>query len=317
MKLSIIIPVYNSMIYLDRCLESCLCQDLLSSEYEIIAIDDGSTDDSLQILERYSDQYENVHCFSQPNGKQGAARNKGMEFAKGEYIWFVDSDDWIEENCLGRILENSEGADLCCMNAYFIVRDGQTSVCRREYLKTMNYDTRYSCFFGVEVPTYLFKRSFLQSNCISFLSGVYIEDNEYIPRCIYSCRSIQVIKDCIYYHLEREGSTMGSVNSVKCMSMLEVSRNLIKFIEKQSLSEEWISFFNRYIMSTMNLLLWDWKYLPKVDRKIVINSFAKEYYEVISYLKVFGKIGMLLKLNLIHKSPRFLRLVLLLESLLK
>lgn len=305
------------MKYLDRCLKSCLCQDLLSSEYEIIAIDDGSTDDSLQILEQYSSQYENVHCFSQQNGKQGSARNKGVEFAKGEYIWFVDSDDWIEENCLSRILGKCDGKDIYCMNAYFIVKENQTSICRRVYWETISYDTRYFHFFGVEVPTYLFRRAFLQSNHLSFLSGVYIEDNEYIPRVIYSCRSIQIIKDCVYYHLERVDSTMGAVSSVKCMSMLEVSRSLIKFVEKQSLSEEWISFFNRYIMSTMNLFLWDWKYLPRVDREMIINSFTKDYSDVILYLRIFGNLGILLKLKLIRLFPESLRLLLLLESYLR
>mgnify|MGYP000597869244 CR=1 FL=1 len=103
-KLSIIIPVYNGEEYIDRCLQSCLRQDIPADSYEIIVVDDGSTDSSNVILSRYAMEHANVVVLTQSNKKQGAARNYGLSKAQGEYIWFVDSDDWIEANCLGRLL---------------------------------------------------------------------------------------------------------------------------------------------------------------------------------------------------------------------
>ena len=103
-KLSIIIPVYNGEEYIDRCLQSCLRQDIPADSYEIVVVDDGSTDSSNVILSRYAMEHANVVVLTQSNKKQGAARNYGLSKAQGEYIWFVDSDDWIEANCLGRLL---------------------------------------------------------------------------------------------------------------------------------------------------------------------------------------------------------------------
>ena len=111
-KLSIIIPVYNTEAYLRRCLDSCLHQDLPMDQYEIIAVNDGSTDRSLEILKDYERQYTNIHVYSQENKRQGAARNYGLTKASGEYIWFVDADDWIANNCLRKLSLSLDGIDI-------------------------------------------------------------------------------------------------------------------------------------------------------------------------------------------------------------
>ena len=98
--LSIIIPVYNVEKYLAECLDSCLEQDIPHDDYEIICVNDGSTDGSAEILERYAREHSNVRVITQPNGGISAARNTGLDAAVGEYIWFVDSDDFIRKNCL-------------------------------------------------------------------------------------------------------------------------------------------------------------------------------------------------------------------------
>lgn len=95
-KLSIIIPVYNVELYIEKCLQSCLSQDIPYDEYEIIVVNDGSPDGSLAIAESIAKTTTNMTIISQKNGGLSAARNTGMSVAKGEYIWFVDSDDWIE-----------------------------------------------------------------------------------------------------------------------------------------------------------------------------------------------------------------------------
>ena len=98
MKISLIIPVYNVEQYLEKCLLSCLDQDLPQSDYEIIVVNDGSPDGSLAIAERIAATATNITVVSQENGGLSAARNTGLEIAKGKYVWFIDSDDTIKKN---------------------------------------------------------------------------------------------------------------------------------------------------------------------------------------------------------------------------
>ena len=95
MKLSIIIPVYNVEKWLERCVRSVENQDLPSSEYEVILVNDGSKDNSGQIASKLSEEYDNIVVINKNNGGQSSARNEGMRIARGEYFMFVDSDDYI------------------------------------------------------------------------------------------------------------------------------------------------------------------------------------------------------------------------------
>lgn len=100
MKLSIIIPVYNSEKYITCCLESLLVQEMSANEYEIIIVNDGSTDSGGLIARDYTERHSNIHLFNQKNKGVGTARNKGIELAKGDYIYFIDPDDYIAINVL-------------------------------------------------------------------------------------------------------------------------------------------------------------------------------------------------------------------------
>ncbi len=104
MLISIIVPVYNTEAFLERCLQSLLRQGLAEDEFEIILVNDGSTDGSLQICEKYSKIHDNIRIISQANGGIGAARNTGMSLARGEYVCFVDSDDDLSENGLSEMI---------------------------------------------------------------------------------------------------------------------------------------------------------------------------------------------------------------------
>ena len=103
MKLSIVIPVYNVEKYVSECLDSCLEQNVDITDYEIIIVNDGSTDNSANLINLYAKQ-SNIIIINQENLGLSAARNAGIKIAKGEYIWIVDSDDWIEPGILIRIL---------------------------------------------------------------------------------------------------------------------------------------------------------------------------------------------------------------------
>jgi glycosyltransferase involved in cell wall biosynthesis len=112
MKLSIVIPVYNSSNYLDDCLGSLLDQDLNKDKYEIICVNDGSTDNSLDILKLYAEKHQNIKVINQENKGHSTARNVGLKAAKGKYVWFVDSDDFIDGNSLSTIISYMEKNDI-------------------------------------------------------------------------------------------------------------------------------------------------------------------------------------------------------------
>ena len=100
MFLSIITPVYNTAKYLPACLDSLLDQGIPYEEYEVILINDGSTDHSAEILDRYANEYPNLRVIHKENSGVSATRNIALDMAQGEYIWFIDSDDFIEKNVL-------------------------------------------------------------------------------------------------------------------------------------------------------------------------------------------------------------------------
>jgi glycosyltransferase involved in cell wall biosynthesis len=111
-KLSIILPIYNTDSYLVRCLDSVFHQDVSEEDYELIAINDGSTDNSLAILKDYKNKYKNLVLIDQKNAGDSEARNRGLEIARGTYLTFLDSDDAIEHFSLGTILNKAEKEDL-------------------------------------------------------------------------------------------------------------------------------------------------------------------------------------------------------------
>ena len=112
LQLSIVVPVYNSAPYLEDCVRSLLDQDLQASEYEILLINDGSTDDSLRIAEQLCTRSPNLKIITQENRGIGAARNVGLDRSAGEFLWFVDSDDAIARDCLGTLLGKLRGHHL-------------------------------------------------------------------------------------------------------------------------------------------------------------------------------------------------------------
>ncbi|MGL4253948.1 MAG: glycosyltransferase, partial [Fusobacteriaceae bacterium] len=110
--LSVVVPMYNVEEYILRCLESLQKQDIPEEQYEIILIDDGSRDRTVEYAKEFSQNHKNIRIISQKNGGASVARNRGIDEARGKYIWFVDADDYVLENRFGILLEKAIGNDL-------------------------------------------------------------------------------------------------------------------------------------------------------------------------------------------------------------
>lgn len=208
--LSIIIPVYNVEQYVEKCIQSVLSQNFSSEQYEIIIINDGSTDNSLNIVDPYGDQYTNIKVITQENQGLSGARNTGLLHAGGKYVWFVDSDDWIAEKCLKEIITYMEDLELDLLLLNKIHVDEQNKI-----LFQTNYESS-SILSGIEmyndlglswnVCRYILKRKLLQDNAISFLSGILFEDGIYLDMVFYYAQRVGIFKQPVYYYLQRTGS---------------------------------------------------------------------------------------------------------------
>lgn len=242
MFISIIVPAYNVELYIDRCIESICNQSFPKELYEIIIVNDGSTDNTLKRINDLVSKYNshNIILIDKTNGGLSSARNAGMAQAKGKYVWFVDSDDYIADNSIENICEDIHKyneLDVLAFNMEYIYDDGSTDGNNRR-LPAGKYITGSELFLsdfrypysGVQFAIY--KRSYLQSLEIQFKEGILFEDILYTtlllasnPRCIFI--------DKIYYHYYiRSGSITNSKSSVKkCLDCLVVADELYKHIK--------------------------------------------------------------------------------------
>jgi len=220
---SIIIPVYNVQEYLGTCLDSIVCQTY--QELEIIAVNDGSTDNSLAILEDYTQKEPRLRVLHQENQGLSAARNKGLNEAKGEHIIFVDSDDYIAADLVELCVTSfqQKGVDVLVYN-HGVFKDGQNEIQPRvkaiqpglrtntEYLKeviNLKTDT------WNPVWLYAFKLDFLNHHRLRFYKGVYHEDILFTPSMICASQQIAVIPEILYYYRIRPGSITTDISKIQ------------------------------------------------------------------------------------------------------
>lgn len=223
-KISIIIPVYNTELYLRDCLESVVNQTM--REIEIICINDGSTDSSGAILDEYAQKDSRFSVIHQKNAGQGAARNRGLDIAKGDYIQFVDSDDWIELNACEIAYNTAQAQNLNAIGFEYIHHN--TNQTPQEDLLEIVYRTgqfsgtlssnidklEWGFYNGTSTCKFLWNKNFLLQNNIKFIEGVYLEDVEFIVHAAMALESIFVIPQVLYHYRITGISTTTSVSGV-------------------------------------------------------------------------------------------------------
>lgn len=229
-KISLIIPVYNVEKYVEKCIVSCINQDLKKEDYEIIVINDGSTDNSFNIVQNLKSQYDELIIFSQDNMGLSAARNKGLSLAMGEYVWFIDSDDWIRENCLNEIVSKLAHIDVLTMGYVRVFDDSKNEI--------ITNVSDYSCCAGVEVLSngysipaqfYIYRKNFLECHNLSFAVGLFHEDFEFTPRMLYLAQKVSSYVVPVYFYLQRSNSITTTNNPKRSFDLLQIASNLLLF----------------------------------------------------------------------------------------
>ena len=224
MILSIIVPVYNVETYLKKCVCSLLDQNLNSSQYEIIMVDDGSTDSSGQICNEFAAVHPNIRVIHQKNGGLSSARNAGIIEAKGKYIQFVDSDDYLNANVLGDLIKKleNENLDILRINYQNVDATGKVfepnkyskpfvdyseEVC--DGLTFLNERLGYACY----AVQFIVRSSILQKEGNCFKEGIYFEDVEWTPRILLQAQRIASSPMMVYNYLFRQGSITRDTDS--------------------------------------------------------------------------------------------------------
>lgn len=285
MKFSIIIPVYNVEQYLRDCLDSVLNQTF--SDWEAICVNDGSTDGSSVILDEYAAKDSRFKMISQNNAGTAAARNTGLKVANGDYIFFLDSDDWIEDYALQILADSVNDEDVLCFSGkrYFEVTNTfnpADELTEKQYRNGMDYYNENALlardFAFVCVVLRVYKRTFIIGNNLFFDEDVSFEDNLWVPIMLFNAQEVKVVPDVIYVYRVREGSKMQEISLARKKDMLKVANRLAAyFIPKRGFDKTVIyrAITHHYQVVLMNVRkdelaelnqLCDWKSYKIVSR---------------------------------------------------
>lgn len=316
MNLSIIIPVYNTSSFLVKCVESCENQNISKDDYEIIIINDGSTDTSEIVIDELCLKYTNIRRFFHSNKGLSATRNRGLELANGNYVWFVDSDDWIKENCLASIVNKCEELKLDAFqvgacNVYDerierIYNVNENRISRGKDLIGLD-DYYYVC-----APFTIYRRSFLLDNALHFFTGIYHEDCEFTPRAYYYANKISGTNDIIYYVYNNTNSITHNPTPKRAYDLLTVIKHLDIF-SKDFPGVERVS-FSKEISVDLNLLLTFISKLSeeeksKIKRLLYENRYLFKHYVQSRKAKyiIEGFLFILFPKSVLNISKRLLR----------
>ncbi|MDE7327299.1 MAG: glycosyltransferase [Lachnospiraceae bacterium] len=231
LKFSVIVPVYNVEKYLRTCVDSILCQNIPAEEYEVILINDGSTDNSGVICEEYEKRFPNIILFSQKNKGPSATRNRGLKIAKGKYIIFVDSDDHVQKDTFSVIFQEMEKGklDALLVNSDTRTKNGKlVSVLKPGRFKPgeVTDSTDYILRHGFRVPVmvwhYVYRRDFLKKEGLIFAEGLLHEDQEWIAHWFPLCKRIGYLDVVFYHYILSDVSIMRNKNLKKCFDLFKI-----------------------------------------------------------------------------------------------
>lgn len=213
-KVSIIVPFFNTEKYIEKCLNSLVNQTL--SDIEIICVNDGSTDNSMITVRRFALKDSRIKIIEQQNLKQGAARNNGMKIAQGEYIGFVDSDDWVDLDYFERLYNAAKKYDSDIALATNI-RVGKRKSKKRLNITEEKVVSGLQDKFDIcqqwknECPTNkIYRHSMLKANKIVWPENCYCEDKLYTVQAVYYANSVVTVPNVNYYYFRNPNSTVNS-----------------------------------------------------------------------------------------------------------
>lgn len=278
-KISIVIPVYNVEKFVERCILSCEKQDIHQEEFELIVVNDGSNDSSLNIIKELVLSYANIKILDQDNQGLSMARNNGFKMASGQYVWFVDSDDWIEENCLGELYRILMRDNLDALSLSYCQDFGN-----RKILSCNKKCNDGLVFSGINmlleggwshcVPFTIYRSDFLRVHQLCFYEGIYHEDTEFTPRAYFYLRKVSSYSRAVYHYFYNDSSITNKVNPKKSFDNIIVAESLYRF-SRQITERKLRQVYNNIIAVVINNALFN-SYAMTIEDTNLLNRKLKE-----------------------------------------
>lgn len=312
MKLSIVIPVYNTEAYLAACLDSAL--DGISADCEILVVNDGSTDASGRIAAGYAERTPDlIRVITTENGGLGAARNVGIENARGEYLLFLDSDDSLEKGALPEMLEAIDGSfDIGIFDLLQVNPAG-------EIIGTISGSGKSGDFRFEDYPALLsappsacnklFRRRLFLESGLRFPGGVWFEDLRTVPKLYPLAGTIRYTPRPWYRYLVRPGSITNSANTARNLEILDAVEDVLDWYRKAGLYTRYedqlfaMAHHNAFLTSSVRVNAIDPK--SDVQEKLLqwlLTTFPNWRQE--PYLRTLSPKYRLLNLLLMHRMRR-------------
>ncbi|MDR3179663.1 MAG: glycosyltransferase [Holosporaceae bacterium] len=240
-KVSLVVSVYNAEKYLLRCLDSLINQTL--REIEIICVNDGSTDKSLDILEEFALKDPRITVKNQHNMGPGAARNVALGEAKGEYVGFVDADDWVDADFFEKLYQAAEkyNADIACSSIERIYPSGKKKMLLN-FSKEAVFTSPEKKYEAVIIPrccyiwNKIYRRSALEKHQVLFQEKVYFEDIPFTMQAVYFLKTMVVVPEVVYHYWVNNESITRTMTPRKQQDYANARLNFINFIEKHSIT---------------------------------------------------------------------------------
>lgn len=282
--ISIIVPVYNVELYLEKCIKSLLKQTY--PNFEIVLVDDGSKDNSGKICDQYSKEFCAIKTIHQKNGGLSSARNTGIKNSRGEYITFVDSDDYVFENylsCLYGLIEKYD-ANMSCAQMTYTDNDNKPTHIDKCYNAEQMIESM--CYrldgIGVSACAKLYKKELVLKEL--FPEGMLFEDLATTHRRIHAAEKIAISYDKIYYVLQREGSIRHSPITEKSLNDgMTAGKLLISFVEKNYSGIKQSAEY-RYAIKCMEYLQ-IFPYFGNEEKEKMVRTELRKYFKSILYNK--------------------------------
>lgn len=305
-KISIIIPIYNSEKFLIKCLDSLLKQS--EEIYELILVNDGSTDSSSNIINQYAEKYKCIHIINQINSGVSVARNKGMDLATGDYIMFIDADDWVSNNIVEQYLSTIKKTKSDCLIGEWNEVKYNCNVNKRnkalkyisnestEETKKRTIDHYFKSREGGAPWAKLFCRDIIKKNSLKFVENLPLgEDYLFVLNYIIFCKKIVLVEQPMYfYRMDELGAATKNrknyfdiqlfIESEKTNIMKKANLNILDF--EESLVNTYMKCCNN---SYINIFKSKLKLKVEEIRKIVNNEYSIKIVKLSYKYKLIAK----------------------------
>ena len=276
MKLSVIVPVYNVEQYLDKCLDSLVNQTL--KDIEIIVVNDASPDNSKKIINKYMKKYKNIKYYEKENGGQGSARNLGLKYATGEFVAYVDSDDYVDYDMFEKMYNKAkeESANVVICGHKVVDMEGKIlDVLYPSIYKDATLDIIYG---NMAVWNKIYKKELID---VDFREKLWYEDIDFTAKLLFNEDNVAFVDEALYNYLLRPGSTMNNTNVKRNLELLPAFDSMISYFEDKSVLNdvydklEFLAVYHIYIMG--------------ITRIIRINASSKVKKDIINEYKKYLK----------------------------